>query len=583
MIEKEIFEGKGFKFIKQNDEIIFCSCQRCKKNSALADALTGEVFCYSCGYYYEVNGKSIDKKPVFSKKDLILSDDAKTWLSSFQVNGIENMGSGNHYYPELGWKQSLKFFCTENEKIKNIIGLRSDFDFFGSDHLDYVFNKSNLDLEIILVDHPIDYLVLLECGFKSVLFPPNPLTEDEHTLDFLKGIEPEIKKAKKIIFAFSESKLKYEDEVARRIGKEKCFRVRWESIDNYDNKFINEARALKTFVSYGNDFVRKTINEASPFPINGIYELSDVDSEFETLYTFGLQRGYSTGFPSLDDFYTIKPGQWTITTGIPNHGKSNFLDHLLVNMAALHNWKIGLFSPENQPIERHFVSLAEKFIGQGFMGRQKMSVEDKNSAKTFVQEHFKTILPEDDSNWSIDGILEFAKVLVYRYGIRGLLIDPWNELDHTRTSGMTETEHISRALTKIRRFARIYDVHVWIVAHPTKLYRDADGQYPVPTLYDINGGAHWRNKADNGIVIWRNVGAIDEDIVDIHIQKIRFKEVGRVGKISLRIEPYSGRCIDDINHEARAEAQLNTLKPSALVRLHNPRTTTNTQAAALPF
>ena len=92
-------------------------------------------------------------------------------------------------------------------------------------------------------------------------------------------------------------------------------------------------------------------------------------------------------------------------------------------------------------------------------------------------------------------------VAACRYGIRGLLVDPYNELDHQRPSHMSETEYVSQMLTKIKRFAQHHDVHVWFVAHPRQL-RDWKGQ--PPTMYDISGSAHFINKADNGLVIHRN-------------------------------------------------------------------------------
>ena len=88
-----------------------------------------------------------------------------------------------------------------------------------------------------------------------------------------------------------------------------------------------------------------------------------------------------------------------------------------------------------------------------------------------------------------------------RYGIRGLVIDPYNELDHQRPLHMTETEYVSQMLTKIKRFAQHNDVHVWFVAHPRQLQ---GWRGDPPNLYDISGSAHFINKADNGIVIHRN-------------------------------------------------------------------------------
>jgi len=68
--------------------------------------------------------------------------------------------------------------------------------------------------------------------------------------------------------------------------------------------------------------------------------------------------------------------------------------------------------------------------------------------------------------------------------------------------------------------------------------KDRKDEYRVPTPYDIAGSAHWRNKADNAITVYRN---FDSDVVDIHIQKIRFKEIGKVGLAQLRYEFSTGR------------------------------------------
>jgi len=65
---------------------------------------------------------------------------------------------------------------------------------------------------------------------------------------------------------------------------------------------------------------------------------------------------------------------------------------------------------------------------------------------------------------------------VSRYGIRGLVIDPYNELDHQRPTYMNETEYVSQMLTVLKRFAQHHDVHVWFVAHPRQM-RDWKGAF----------------------------------------------------------------------------------------------------------
>lgn len=429
---------------------------------------------------------------------------------------------------------------------------------------------------VVVVSHPLDRLALIEAGFESVIcLPPSlgTLTTAPDAWMFLERIEQGMGDIAQFILAFRNDAIGHrnEEEFARRLGRERCKRTRWQGKPT-EGTIAGAWQVLRT---HGADTVRHEIDVAPAYPVVGVHELYDVENQFDYLYEFGLERGVLTGWPSLDVHYTVKAGQMTIVTGIPGHGKSSLLDAMLVNLAKLHDWSFGLFSPENQPIERHYASLMEKYLGAPFdRGPQKrITPEQKNTTKAWLNDHFKVLLPdEENGNWSIDGVLALAKVLVYRYGIRGLVIDPWNELDHSRPSGISETDHISGALTKIRRFARLNGVHVWIVAHPTKLEPRADGKYPVPTPYMISGGAHWRNKADNALSIYRNVGEADDDICDVHVQKIRFKEIGRVGMVSLRCDVPCGRYIDDINQEMRKRAiSQGNIVPSEDVTIPRPR------------
>ncbi|MBL7123234.1 MAG: bifunctional DNA primase/helicase, partial [Candidatus Marinimicrobia bacterium] len=152
--------------------------------------------------------------------------------------------------------------------------------------------------------------------------------------------------------------------------------------------------------------------------------------------------------------------------------------------------------------------------------------------ESFVDDHFHFINPKEVN---IDSILEIASALIYRYGIKGLVIDPYNELDHNRPAGITETEYVSQFLSKVRRFARKKDIAVWVVAHPTKPIKDH--KISAPTAYDISGSANWANKADNALSVFRTSG----NEVQIHIKKIRFKEVGKLGVVDLKYDNKNGR------------------------------------------
>jgi twinkle protein len=285
--------------------------------------------------------------------------------------------------------------------------------------------------------------------------------------------------------------------------------------------------------------------------LDEIRKVSNFRQAFWWLYKTGIQRGSSTGWPTLDPYYTVRPREWTLLTGIPSHGKSSFLDNVMVNMSHLHGWKWAIFSAENLPFERHAAGLASLFAGRPFDPgpRTRMSESDFKWAEAFLQVHFSWINPPED-DCTVDRILHIAGMMADHEGIQGLVIDPWNELDHSRPGNMNETEYVSRALTKIRRFAREREVHVFLVAHPTKLQRikNADTEaniYPVPTPYDVSGSAHFRNKADNCLCVWRDV-ANPHTATQVHVQKVRFREIGKVGVGELHYDAPTGQFMDPV-------------------------------------
>jgi twinkle protein len=462
------------------------------------------------------------------------------------------------YFPDTeDYAMCLVYPYFQEEKLVNLVyfGKTRHAEFGG---LETCFNYDNINTDhtYITLDE-LEVFSLYECGINNAisLFGGHSLDNipiekaQSKLLDFLSNIETRLNDVKKITLSLpnNERGNVIKEELLRRLGKERC----WVVQPPENNYSWNDV-----LIDYGKNKLISLLDTAKPIPVRGIFDVDDIEDKLDELYYKGLRKGFSTGFDTVDQYYTIVPGQWTVMTGIPGHGKSNFLDAIMVNLAKNDDWRFGIFSPENQPIQRHFAGIMEKYFEAPFdLGKPgRITEEQKEDGKKWLKRHFSVILPHEDDSWSIDGVLELAKVLVYRKGIKGLVIDPWNELDHSRPGNQTETEYVSAVLTKIRQFARTYDVHVWLVAHPAKLYKDKDGKYPVPTPYDISGSAHYRNKADNAVTVWRNVGHEDQTVADIHIQKVRFKEVGKVGLCSLRYDNLSGAFVDDIDQSKRKKS-----------------------------
>jgi twinkle protein len=262
------------------------------------------------------------------------------------------------------------------------------------------------------------------------------------------------------------------------------------------------------------------------------------------LWEEGLPPGDKTGWPSVDKYYSVVPGQVTIITGWPGSGKSEWLDALLVNLMH-QEWRTAIFSPENQPTEIHVAKLVEKVSGKPF-GRGPTERITKEELHEFMLDilraRFTWVDPPADGGLSAAKVIEAAEPWLNGFpdAKRGLVIDPWNELEHWRPNGMSETEYISQTLSYIRNWARKNNVHVWLVAHPQKMRRE-EGKLPVPKPDMISGSQHWWNKADVAITVWRNMEDPMDQNVDVHILKVRFKHIGRPGVVTLRYDRVTGR------------------------------------------
>lgn len=395
--------------------------------------------------------------------------------------------------------------------------------------------------DVLVVEGEIDKLSLDEAGFLHVLSVPDGAPAPNTTaytskFDFMDSAADIFARAQVVVLAVDndEPGKRLEEELARRIGREKCFRVTWPEGCKDANDVL---------VRHGAEELARCVQDARPYPISGVVLAMDLRDDVFALYRDGSQRGESTGWYGVDQLYTVKPGQMTILTGIPGSGKSEWLDALMVNLARNAGWSFAVFSPENFPPQRHIQKWLEKLSGKPFRDgpTARMTEAEVDHWLAFCDQHVHFLIPEEPS---LDEILSLAGAMVFRTGVKGVVLDPWNEIDHRRPKEMSETEYISQCLSEIRRFARQKDVHCWVSAHPRMLQKDKEtGTYNVPTPYEIAGSANWFNKADNCIAVWRNKQD-PESPVEIHVQKIRFREIGQLGVAYLRYDRVTGQYLD---------------------------------------
>lgn len=537
---------------------IHVTCPKCspsrKKHGEKCLAVNiekGTWFCHHCQWAWGLAADAVEQKPVEYVRPVYKpSGLPPAVVEYFKKRGIpegiltENqIGYGVSFKDGVG---GIRFPYLKGGVVVNVKhrGYSKQFrQETGAEKCLYRFDSIAKGGEtLIITEGEIDALSFQVAGYSAVTSVPDGApAPDAKTFnskfDFLQSAETILAAFGRVILAVDNDApgKVLERELARRIGPEKCYRVEYPD----GCKDAND-----TLVKHGPGALIALVKASKPYPVDGLMSVSDLKSEVYDLYDRGPNRGESTGWPSVDALYRVRAGEMTVITGIPSSGKSNFLDALAVNLADYCGWAFAVFSAENWPPAKHISSLIEKVNNAPFSGDgrtvRRMNRSDVGEALGFLERHFFFIKP-NETVMSVDVILEKARVAIFRHGVQGIILDPWNEIEHL-FGALSETQYISQELTKIRRFARMNAVHVWIVAHPRNLVKDKNGIYAPPTMYEISGGANWRNKADYGLCVHRP--NLHDDITEIHVQKVRFREVGRIGSTKLRFCMETSRYFD---------------------------------------
>jgi len=497
--------------------------------------------CNHCGIVL-VENKPFEPKHTqieFKRPKLVeLSKYTEKYLNYFKTRLISEktllelkVGEAVEWMPKARAEiQTIQFNYFRNGELINIKsrGKDKDFKLFKDAELIFYNLDATIDNEtIIIVEGEMDVLALYECGFKNVISVPNGAGLGNINLEYLDNCIDSFSDNTKFILALDNDKAGHnlQNELARRLGFENCSKVTFK-----DTKDANDC-----LIKYGIKLTIDCINDAKEYPIVGVFNANDISDNIYDFYNNGLPKGVGIGMSEFDMFLRFQEGYLTTITGIPGHGKSEFLDFILCRLNISHDWKFALYSPENHPLELHFSKFAEKISGKPFEGNNRMSPLDLKQMIDYHSNNFFFINPEND--FGLENILDSVRQLVRKKGIKGFVIDAWNKLDHKYTTN--ETKYISEQLDKIVRFCELNKVHCFLVAHPTKIRKDEkSGLYEIPNLYSISGSANFYNKTANGITVYRNY---KEYTTEVYIQKVKFKHWGETGCVHLAWDKTNGR------------------------------------------
>lgn len=381
--------------------------------------------------------------------------------------------------------------------------------------------------DLITVSGNCDALSFVEVDIDNVISVPNGANKNLEWLDdFMEWFDD--KKTIYIAVDNDEKGVMLKEELIRRFGPERCMVVNWSEGCKDANDQLKK---------YGKQSLRQCVDAAQDVKVGGIYYLEDYEANLDMLYHRGAPKGYTVGWPNFDDLISFTTKRLMIVTGIPSHGKSQFMLEIAVRLNLRYGWKTAFFSPESMPMESHAQELIQVLIGKSFNPNfLHMSESEYQMGKDYVRKNFFHIMPED--NQTVATILEKAQFLVRRRGIKMLVIDPYSSIDSDFGS-QSETNYIRAMLEALRNFAIRNDLLVCLVAHPTKIRKDKDHD-GIPTMYDVSGSAHFLNKTDYGVVVYRN---FEDDYTMIRVEKVKSRFLGHKGDALFKFNINNGRYV----------------------------------------
>ena len=451
---------------------------------------------------------------------------------------------GSEYMPQTGKAENtIQFNYIMGDQLINIKYRdgRKNFKLYkGAEKVFYNINSIVGYDTCVITEGEMDVLALHEAGIKNCISVPNGATLNSNNLDYLDNCIDYFEDKEKIILAVDsdEAGQALQSELVRRLGAEVCF------IASFDDcKDANEY-----LQKHGKEKLQERITTARPVPLENVTTFKDIEDEVTDFVRNGFKKGYQVGLSNFDEIFSTYTGQFITVTGIPSSGKSDFVDQMVVGYNQNYAWKTAFASPENAPTYLHAHKLMRK-TWQGMPSSKDIHGEKWNRVANHVNDNYFFI---DMERYTLESVLRKGAELVKRKGIKCLVIDPFNKVRDVDCKTEDVNRYTMEYLTKIEMFAKKYDVLVFVVAHPTKMYKDKDGKMEEPTMYNIKGGGEWYDASYHGILVHRNY---EDKTVKAKILKVKFQNLGENGaECHFKWEPRSGCFIPHVNAVNENEA-----------------------------
>jgi len=443
-----------------------------------------------------------------------------------------------NYYNSKGERINYKARAIEEKTFKQLNGGKQTW--YNGEN---VINSNNLST-VYIVEGEFDLLCMIESGYPidSVLSVPSgaPATETDNAESakryeyVLETLEQGLDKAHCYVLLTDndDAGRNLRSDLSSILGHAKCKFV----------EFPDDVKDINDFMlKVGKENLQWHINESlQEYPIEGVYSLADIPEP-------SPPKVWNPQFDGWDENVMLGAGMLSVFTGYPGHGKTTFAQQIWASIVKTYKIQVGLFSGETR-----VKPYVRRNLRTFYFGKQErdMSEEEKKEADTWITNNFHFLNHPNnapDFNWVCDKIRDMKA----RFGIEAFVFDPWNKLEMPDLNRNTETNWIGKCLDDLATIAKVLDVHIMVLAHPSK-----PSEYKVgnnaPTAYSIAGSAHWYNKPDHIFSLWRpkfedeTGNRLTE--AKLVVWKTRYEELGYSRTMEVRMNMQNG-CFESVDKQ----------------------------------
>lgn len=390
----------------------------------------------------------------------------------------------------------------------------------------YLMNLCNYEKPLIITEGEIDCLSLYESGIDNAVSVPSG-AEDLSWLDTCwNWLQPF-----KQIILFGDNDSPGRDMIQKliiRLGAYRCYTIPTEYYKGC--KDANEILYL-----HGKEAVKQAVDNAKPVPIAGLIDLSDV-RPFDVKSVERVKSNIAFLDKEIGGFLM---GELSVWTGKRAHGKSTLLGQLLIESVD-QDMPVCAYSGELRADRfQYWINLQAAGTGNisryydTVRGKEVFYVEREKLEKILNWYKRKFFLYDNniaDNNAEETSILKVFEYAVKRYDCKVFLVDNLMTARYDTINDYDYYRAQSNFVGELVSFAKRYNVHVHLVAHPRKTQGSLENE-------DVSGSGDITNRADNVFSVER----VQEADFDVLLRILKNRSEGATEKIGLKYDPICRR------------------------------------------